>query len=68
VMPAGLWGLDVVLGDRVRPPHARFTCRCGYVASERSSPDAVRLFVVQVPEAHRVVCRLRQGEAGGSLG
>lgn len=50
----GLWGLYV----RVQPPYARFTCRCGYDRSEQSSVDAVRLFVEQIGEAHRAVCRL----------
>lgn len=58
-MPAGLWGLHVVLGDRVRPPSALFRCRCGYEVSERRSPDLVRVFVEETPAAHRAVCRLR---------
>lgn len=57
-MPAGLFGLQVVFGDRLRGPWARFTCRCGYDVSERHSAARVRLFVEETPAAHRAVCRL----------
>lgn len=59
-MPEGMWGLEVVFGDRGRPPHARFTCRCGYAVAERRSPDMVRLFVEEIPGAHRAVCPLKE--------
>lgn len=59
----GLFGLHVRLGrfDQrhgvwVEHPSARFTCRCGYMAGERSSPDRVRVFVEEVAAAHRAVC------------
>lgn len=57
-MPAGLWGLHI----RVRPPLARFTCRCGYDRTVQGSADEVRLFAEQVREAHRAVCRLQERE------
>lgn len=54
--------MDVVFGDRLRPPRARFTCRCGYVVAEGRSAGMVRLFVEEVPAAHRAVCTLSAGQ------